>query len=76
MTGDNTELSDILAAECGGTPEDYEADLRDMPSLDEAAASTKGIDMSPDNVPVEFEDIDLDEAEEIRTPSTQDASGF
>lgn len=66
MAGTNDEMAEILATECGGQPEDYEEDLSDLPSLEEAAGSKKGIDMSADEVPVEFEDIDLNEAEEVR----------
>jgi len=59
-------LPEILAAECGGSPEEYESNLGDMPSLDEAAVSEDEIDMSVDDVPMEFEELDLEQAEEIR----------
>lgn len=68
MAGTNDEIAEILAAECGGQATDYEADLSDLVSLDEAAVSGTDFDMSADAVPVEFDDIDIDEAEETGHP--------
>jgi hypothetical protein len=56
-------LEEILAAECGGTPSDYEVDESTVRSLDEAA--TSDIDLSKDDLPVEFNDLDLENAEEV-----------
>lgn len=58
-------MAELLASECGGEPEDYEADLSDMRSLDEAAAEEGEIDLSADEVPIQFDDINLEDAEEV-----------
>lgn len=64
-----TAMEEILAAECGGDPSDYEATLQDVPSLDDAAEYGGDFDMSADDVPVEFEEVDLDEAEGVTSPT-------
>ncbi|MFC6838423.1 hypothetical protein [Halomarina ordinaria] len=56
---------DVLADECGGTREDYEASLENIASLDDAAVDDNEFDMSVDNRPEEFDEADLEEAEEI-----------
>ncbi|QHS17309.1 hypothetical protein GWK26_09215 [haloarchaeon 3A1-DGR] len=56
-------LEEICAAECGGTPSEYEVDESTVRSLD--AAATSDIDLDRDELPVEFDDLDLENAEEI-----------
>jgi len=62
MTIERT-LEEILAAECGGTPSDYEIDESGLRSLDDA--ETTDIDLNRDKLPAEFDDLDLDDIEEI-----------
>ncbi|SDY32569.1 hypothetical protein [Halopenitus persicus] len=62
MNVDQT-LEEILAAECGGTPSEYEVDESTVRSLDEAA--TSDIDLDRDELPAEFDDLDLENADEI-----------
>jgi hypothetical protein len=65
MNVDQT-LEAICAAECGGTPSEYEVDESTIRSLD--AAATSDIDLSRDTLPVEFDDLDLETAEAIDEP--------
>lgn len=62
MTNERT-LEEILAAECGGTPSDYDVDESELRSLD--AAETTDIDLNRDELPAEFDELDLDGSEEI-----------
>lgn len=60
----NDEFAKILAEECGGDPSDYTVD--DVISGEELLESrTDEIDMTEDNLPVSFEDLDLGSAERI-----------
>ena len=62
MTTERT-LEEILATECGGTPSDYEIDESGLRSLDDA--ETTDIDLNRDELPAEFDDLDLDDIEVI-----------
>ena len=62
MTTERT-LEEILAAECGGTPSDYEIDESRLRSLDDA--ETTDIDLNRDELPAEFDGLNLDDIEEI-----------
>lgn len=62
MSIDKT-LEEALAAECGGTPSDYEVDESLLRSLDESA--TSDIDLSRDELSVDFDDLTLEHVEDI-----------
>lgn len=62
MTTERT-LEEILAAECGGTPSDYEVDESKLRSLNDA--ETTDIDLNRDELPAEFDNLNLDEIEEV-----------
>lgn len=62
MTTERT-LEEILAVECGGTPSDYEIDESRLRSLDDA--ETTDIDLNRDELPAEFDDLNLGDIEEI-----------
>jgi hypothetical protein len=62
MTTERT-LEEILASECGGSPSDYEVDESGLRSLDDA--ETTDIDLNRDELPAEFDELNLDDIEEI-----------
>jgi hypothetical protein len=62
MTTERT-LEERLASECGGSPSDYEVDESGLRSLDDA--ETTDIDLNRDELPAEFDELNLDDIEEI-----------
>ncbi|MFB6177086.1 MAG: hypothetical protein ABEI99_08105 [Halobaculum sp.] len=60
-----SRLAEALAAETGEPPETYDAGSREIRSLDEAVADPEEVEHTPDELPVEFGELDLDATTEL-----------
>jgi hypothetical protein len=57
------ELEEKIADHCGGDPNEYKVEKINISDLD--SYEDEGMDKQKDNLPINFNDIELDEVEEI-----------